>query len=378
MNDRSTELESGIGAPEPAPQPGRTITVAAIGDLHVRENNERRYRELFAEISEVADVLALAGDLTDFGKTGEAELLAEDLRACTIPMVGVLGNHDFESGQPEEVAEIMRQAGVVMLDDQATMIDGVGFAGVKGFIGGFGRGELGAFGEDAIKVFVDESLNEARKLENQLRTLRTDRIMAILHYSPIAATVEGDRWKSSPSWAPSAPCRCGRRVDNVKAVRHGHAHRGAFRGETRGACQSIIARSSWCRRPRGGPTPSSTSERPMKAMTEQHLAVFPPHMVEVVDVHFDSRASDEIGHEPAEFGRARSRCCEWAGGTCSCRRKARRHRTYHDGPLPIGFVKTDLAAVHRRAELELLGCCPASGCSRSAPGSAIRPLFLPS
>jgi len=211
-----------------------TLTVAAIGDLHVRENNERRYRELFAEISEVADVLALAGDLTDFGKTGEAELLAEDLRACTIPMVGVLGNHDFESGQPEEVAEIMRQAGVVMLDDQATMIDGVGFAGVKGFIGGFGRGELGAFGENAIKVFVDESLNEARKLENQLRTLRSDRIMAILHYSPIAATVEGEPLEIFPFLGSSRLADAVDRFDNVKAVVHGHAHRGAFRGETPG------------------------------------------------------------------------------------------------------------------------------------------------
>ena len=212
--------------------PSGTMRVAAIGDLHVREDNERRYRELFAEISEVADVLALAGDLTDFGKTGEAEMLAEDLRACTIPAVGVLGNHDYETGQPEKVTEIMRQAGVTMLDDQATMVDGVGFAGVKGFIGGFGRGELGAFGEDAIKVFVDESLNEARKLENQLRTLRTDRIMAILHYSPIAATVEGEPLEIFPFLGSSRLADAVDRFENVKAVVHGHAHRGTFRGET--------------------------------------------------------------------------------------------------------------------------------------------------
>jgi Icc-related predicted phosphoesterase len=208
------------------------MRVAAIGDLHVREDSERRYRDLFAEISEAADVLALAGDLTDFGKTGEAEMLAEDLRACTIPAVGVLGNHDFENGEPDKIVEIMRQAGVVMLDDQAVMVDGVGFAGVKGFIGGFGRGELGAFGEDAVKVFVDESLNEARKLENQLRTLRTDRIMAILHYSPIAATVEGEPLEIFPFLGSSRLADAVDRFDNVKAVVHGHAHRGAFRGET--------------------------------------------------------------------------------------------------------------------------------------------------
>jgi Icc-related predicted phosphoesterase len=220
MNDPSTEAPNG------------RLRIAAIGDLHVREDSERRYRDLFAEISSVAHVLVLAGDLTDFGKTAEAELLAEDLRACTIPAVGVLGNHDFETGQPEQVAEIMRQAGVTMLDDQATMVDGVGFAGVKGFIGGFGRGELGAFGEQAIKVFVDESLNEARKLENQLRTLRTDRIMAVLHYAPIAATVEGEPLEIFPFLGSSRLADAVDRFDNVKAVVHGHAHRGAFRGET--------------------------------------------------------------------------------------------------------------------------------------------------
>ncbi len=226
MNDQSTDRASGNGAAN------GTIRVAAIGDLHVREDSSRRYRELFAEISQVADVLALAGDLTDFGKTGEAELLAEDLRACTIPTVGVLGNHDYECGQPEKVTEILRQAGVAMLEDQATVIEGVGFAGVKGFVGGFGRGELGAFGEHAIKAFVDESLNEARKLENQLRSIRTDRAMAILHYSPIAATVEGEPLEIFPFLGSSRLADAVDRFDNVKAVVHGHAHRGAFRGET--------------------------------------------------------------------------------------------------------------------------------------------------
>jgi Icc-related predicted phosphoesterase len=220
MSARSTEGGSG------------TMIVAAIGDLHVREDNERRYRELFAEISDVADVLALAGDLTDFGKAAEAEMLAEDLRACTIPTVGVLGNHDFEAGDPDQVTEIMRQAGVTMLDDQAMMVNGVGFAGVKGFIGGFGRSELAAFGEDAIKVFVDEALNEARKLENQLRTLRTDRVVAVLHYSPIAATVEGEPLEIFPFLGSSRLADAVDRFDNVKAVVHGHAHRGAFRGKT--------------------------------------------------------------------------------------------------------------------------------------------------
>ncbi|HWH18648.1 MAG TPA: metallophosphoesterase [Allosphingosinicella sp.] len=221
MNDQSTEnIANGA------------ITLAAIGDLHISEASERRYRDMFAEISEVADVVALCGDLTNFGKTHEAEMLAEDLRACTIPIVGVLGNHDYECGQPEKVAEILHQAGMTVLDEQAAVVEGVGFAGVKGFIGGFGRGELGAFGEEAIKVFVDESINEARKLENALRTLRTDRAVAVLHYSPVEDTVEGEPKEIYPFLGSSRLADAVDRFDNVKAVVHGHAHTGAFRGRT--------------------------------------------------------------------------------------------------------------------------------------------------
>jgi Icc-related predicted phosphoesterase len=212
----------------------RPITLAAIGDLHVTETCHNRYRELFAEISEKADVLALAGDLTNFGKVSEAEILAEDLQACTIPTVAVLGNHDYEFGCPDEVADILRQAGVTMLGEQAVVLEGVGFAGAKGFIGGFGRGELGAFGEDAIKTFVDESRNEARMLENALRSLRTDRTVAVLHYSPIPETVEGEPLEIYPFLGSSRLAHAVDRFENVKAVVHGHAHRGAYSGHTPG------------------------------------------------------------------------------------------------------------------------------------------------
>jgi Icc-related predicted phosphoesterase len=216
------------------PSTTEALTLAAIGDLHVSETCHNRYRALFEEISEAADVLALAGDLTNFGKTTEAEILAEDLRACTIPVVAVLGNHDYECGVPDEVARILQQAGVIMLGEQATVIDGVGFAGAKGFIGGFGRGELGAFGEDAIKVFVDESRNEARLLENALRSLRTDRVVAVLHYAPIPETVEGEPLEIYPFLGSSRLAHAIDRFDNVKAVVHGHAHRGAYSGRTPG------------------------------------------------------------------------------------------------------------------------------------------------
>src|SRR6476469_82465 len=137
------------------------LRVAAIGDLHVQETNVAPYRDMFSEISQNADVLVLCGDLTNFGKKREAEILADDIQSCSIPVLGVLGNHDYECGQPEKVCEILTQAGMKVLNEQATEIDGVGFAGVKGFLGGFGRGELAPFGEPIVKAFVDEAMNEA-------------------------------------------------------------------------------------------------------------------------------------------------------------------------------------------------------------------------
>ncbi|MBB5984632.1 metallophosphoesterase family protein [Sphingobium lignivorans] len=216
----------------PEPERPDPVRVAAIGDLHVTEQDNRRYRDMFEEISRNADILALCGDLTNFGKTSEAERLAEDLSGCSVPIVGVLGNHDYECGQPEEVARILQQAGVRILDEQAVEIEGIGFAGVKGFVGGFGRGELGAFGETAIKTFVDESINEARKLENSLRSLRTERTVAVLHYAPVAATVEGEPLEIFPFLGSSRLADAIDRFENVKMVVHGHAHRGTYAGET--------------------------------------------------------------------------------------------------------------------------------------------------
>jgi Icc-related predicted phosphoesterase len=208
------------------------LRVAAIGDLHVMEDSTAPYRELFTEVSNHADVLVLCGDLTNFGKTKEAEILAEDIRACSIPVLGVLGNHDYECGQPETVSEILHQAGMTVLDEQAVEIHGVGFAGVKGFLGGFGRGELAPFGEPIVKAFVDEAMNEARKLENGLRSLRTERSVAVLHYSPTVETLEGEpsaifQYLGSARLADAID-----RFDHVKAVVHGHAHHGTYEGRT--------------------------------------------------------------------------------------------------------------------------------------------------
>ena len=209
-----------------------TMRVAAIGDLHVVEDSVAPYRELFAEVSSQADVLILCGDLTNFGKTSEAEILAEDIRTCSIPVLGVLGNHDYESGQPDEVARILHEAGMTVLDEQAHEIDGVGFAGVKGFMGGYGRGELAPFGEPIAKAFVDEALNEARKLENGLRQLRTERTVAVLHYSPVVETLEGEPVEIFQYLGSQRLADAIDRFDHVKAVVHGHAHHGRYEGQT--------------------------------------------------------------------------------------------------------------------------------------------------
>ena len=210
------------------------LRVAAIGDLHVGENHHQPYRDLFSKISQEADVLVLCGDLTNYGRTPEAEILAEDLQACTIPVVGVLGNHDYECGQPQEVARILHQAGMQLLDGEAHEIKGVGFAGAKGFIGGFGRYMLSAFGEPEIKHFVQASVDENLKLESSLRMLRSERNVVVLHYSPILDTVVGE---PPEIFAFLGSARMGEtidRFDNVQAVFHGHAHRGAYQGRTTG------------------------------------------------------------------------------------------------------------------------------------------------
>lgn len=210
----------------------RSLKVAGLGDLHVTETAIHAYRDLFAEIGREADVLALCGDLTNLGKPKEAEILAEDLRGCPIPVVAVLGNHDYECGSPDEVRRILQQAGVRFLEEQVHEIDGVGFAGEALDAGGFDSRMLGAFGEPAIKAFVAEAMNEAMQLENALRTLETERAVAVLHYAPVAATVAGEPKEIEPFLGSSRLAETIDRFPHVRAVLHGHAHHGAFAGRT--------------------------------------------------------------------------------------------------------------------------------------------------
>lgn len=208
------------------------MKIAAIGDLHVTEDSIAPYRRIFAEMSASADVIILCGDLTNFGKIREAEILADDIRLCTVPVLGVLGNHDYECGNCDEVRKILRDSGMIVLDEQAHEIDSVGFAGVKGFLGGFGRGELAPFGEPAIKAFVNETINEARKLENALRSLRTEKMVAVLHYSPIIETLRGEPIEIFQYLGSARLADALDRFDNIAAVFHGHAHHGSYEGRT--------------------------------------------------------------------------------------------------------------------------------------------------
>jgi Icc-related predicted phosphoesterase len=209
-----------------------TVRIAAIGDFHYSRTSQGAVLPMLSRVHEDADVLVLCGDLTDYGLPEEASLLARDLQtAVRIPMVGVLGNHDYESGQQEDVARILRDAGVQILDGDTTEISGVGFAGVKGFGGGFGRGVLGAWGEPVIKQFVNEAISEALKLESALARLRMAARVAVLHYAPVRDTVEGEPLEIFPYLG------CSRLEEPltrypVSAVVHGHAHHGTAEGRT--------------------------------------------------------------------------------------------------------------------------------------------------
>lgn len=207
------------------------IRFACVGDLHCTQAGAGTLRQFFAQAAEAADALLLCGDLTDYGTPQEAKVLAEELSVVSKPIAAVLGNHDFESGVPDEVRRILQAAGVQVLDGEAIEVLGVGIAGAKGFAGGFGRASLGAWGEAAVKAFVNEALQEAMKLESALAKLRTRHRIAMLHYAPIVDTVHGEPPQIFTFLGSS-------RLEDpllrhpVSFVVHGHAHRGTPEGRT--------------------------------------------------------------------------------------------------------------------------------------------------
>ena len=212
----------------------RTLRVAAVGDLHCTKNSEGAFQPFFAKVGDSADVFVLCGDLTDYGTAEEARVLAKELSGIKLPKLAVLGNHDFESDAPAEVAQILTEsAGITVLDGTAVEIQGVGFAGAKGFAGGFGARALQSWGEAPTKAFVRAAIEETLKLESALARLRTPGRVALLHYAPIGATVDGEPAEIYPFLGSS---RLEEPINRYapSVVFHGHAHRGRTEGVTSG------------------------------------------------------------------------------------------------------------------------------------------------
>ena len=208
------------------------VRVAAVGDLHCKRTSQGMLQPLFAAINDSADILLLCGDLTDYGLPEEARVLAREIvPTLKIPVIAVLGNHDYESGQPQEVQRILTEAGIRVLDGDDCEILGISFAGVKGFAGGFGERALEPWGEESIKRFVHEAVDEALKLERAIARMRTSQRIVLLHYSPIRATVEGESPEIFPFLGSSRLEEPLNRYQ-VAAVFHGHAHHGRPEGWT--------------------------------------------------------------------------------------------------------------------------------------------------
>jgi Icc-related predicted phosphoesterase len=211
--------------------------IAAVADIHVKETDKGKWVGYFKEVSAQADVLLICGDLTDTGDEVEAQVLAEELKACTIPVVGVLGNHDYEKGRHKLIRQIVQNDNVHILNGEAIVIGNVGFAGVKGFGGGFDNHMLSMFGEGAMKAFVQEAVDEALHLDRALARLDSDhqniKKIAVLHYSPIKATVVGEPEPIFPFLGCSRLAEPLTRREVVAAF-HGHAHVGTLEGEAAG------------------------------------------------------------------------------------------------------------------------------------------------
>ena len=207
------------------------VRVAAVGDLHCTKTSQGAFQPLFAQISEAADVLLMPGDLTDYGLPEEAGVLAKELTRCASRSPPCSATTTSSRARATRCARFSSTPASAMLDGDACELQGIGIAGVKGFGGGFGQRALGPWGETIIKQFVREAVDEALKLEAALARLRTQQLVALLHYSPIQQTVEGEPLEIYPFLGSS---RLEEPISRypVSLVLHGHAHRGQLEGTT--------------------------------------------------------------------------------------------------------------------------------------------------
>lgn len=210
------------------------MNLLAIGDIHCRADTTDLIATLIDGLDSSYDVMLLAGDLTDNGKVEEAQALVDQLQAISAPILAILGNHDHESGAPEEIAATLRDGGVTVLDGTIYEIGTVGFVGTKGFCGGFDELLVQPFGEAPLKAFIRASIDEALALENAITKMaHCERKVVMLHYAPIKATLLGEPPELFPflgtSWLGDAVDRRG-----ADLIVHGHAHHGSPFGRTRG------------------------------------------------------------------------------------------------------------------------------------------------
>lgn len=212
----------------------QTIRIAAAGDLHADEAHRARLEAAFASLDGAADLVLLAGDLTTHGTPEQAEVLVEACRGFGAPIVAVLGNHDHHEGRGDEVAQVLREAGVLVLDRDATVLEvaglEVGVAGTKGFVGGFPGSALPDFGEPLLRTVYAETSEETLAIERGLQQItHCDLRIVLLHYAPIEETLEGEPL-GIRTFLGSARLATPIAEYQPDLVLHGHAHAGSFEG----------------------------------------------------------------------------------------------------------------------------------------------------